>query len=132
MNPCRSNIASMSPATPSEAEAACVFCRIVRGQLPAQIVTRSDALVAVRDINPQAPQHLLIFPTAHIPTLADVTETQAPLMGEALLLANRLARDHRLQAGYRVVINCGAQAGQTVWHLHLHLLGGRSMGWPPG
>lgn len=89
--------------------------------------------MAIADIHPQAPTHLLVIPTEHIPTLADVTPAHTLLMGHMLHLANRLARDFRLtQTGYRVVINCGVQAGQTVWHLHTHILGGRSLRWPPG
>ena len=111
----------------------CLFCRIAQRKIPADIVGETDGLVAFKDINPQAPTHLLIIPTEHIPTLADVTEAHAGLVGQAVQFANRLARQYQLQpSGYRVVINCGAQAGQSVWHLHLHLLGGRPMQWPPG
>jgi len=111
----------------------CVFCRIVQRHIPAEIVDEDEEVLAFKDLNPQAPTHLLVVPKAHIPTVADLTQTNAPLLARAALMANRLAKQHGLtQAGYRLVVNCGAQAGQSVWHLHLHLLGGRPMRWPPG
>ena len=114
-------------------ETDCLFCRIVHRQVMTEIVAEGDGLIAVKDINPQAPIHLLIMPTEHIPTLADATDTHTALLGQALQFANRLARQHELtSSGYRVVINSGAQAGQSVFHLHVHLLGGRTMRWPPG
>ena len=113
-------------------DAACLFCRIANRSLPAEIVAETDGLLAFKDINPQAPTHLLIIPTEHIPALADASEADTSLMGRALQFANRLARQYQVQAGYRVVINSGSQAGQSVFHLHLHLLGGRTFGWPPG
>ena len=115
------------------ASADCVFCRIASRSIPATVVAEEDGLLAFTDLNPQAPTHLLIIPTEHIPTLADLTPAQAPLMGRAVQFANRLAREQQLtESGYRVVINCGTGAGQSVWHVHLHLLGGRPMRWPPG
>ena len=111
----------------------CLFCRIVNRTLPAEIVGEADGVVAFRDLHPQAPTHLLIVPPTHIATLADTTETDTLLLGRTVQFANRLARQYRLeQTGYRLVVNCGAEAGQSVWHLHLHLLGGRSFQWPPG
>lgn len=111
----------------------CLFCRIASRQLPAKLVGEADGLLAFQDVDPQAPTHLLIIPTEHLPTLADAGEGHAKLLGQALLFANRLARQYGLhQSGYRLVINSGAQAGQSVWHLHVHLLGGRPMRWPPG
>lgn len=111
----------------------CLFCRIVSRELPADIIAEADGLLAFRDTNPQAPTHLLIIPKEHIPSLTEATDAHTTLLGHAIQFANRLARQHRLtEAGYRLVINCGAQAGQSVWHLHLHLLGGRPMKWPPG
>ncbi len=111
----------------------CLFCRIAARQLPAAIVAEEDGLLAFKDINPQAPTHLLIIPTEHLPSLADLTDAHTTLMGRAVQFANRLARQHQLvSSGYRLVLNCGAGAGQSVWHLHLHLLGGRPMRWPPG
>ena len=112
---------------------ACLFCRIVSRSLPADIVAESDGLLAFKDINPQAPTHLLIIPTVHIPALSDVTDTHTTLLGNLVHFANQLARQSQLvPAGYRLVINCGVQAGQSVSHLHVHLLGGRPLRWPPG
>ena len=114
-------------------EAACLFCRIVARTIPAEIVAETDQLSAFKDIHPQAPTHLLIVPKEHIPSLAEASDSHTSLMGELLLFSARLARQYQLvQPGYRVVVNCGAGAGQSVWHLHLHLLGGRPMRWPPG
>jgi histidine triad (HIT) family protein len=111
----------------------CVFCRIAAREIPAQIVGDADGLLAFKDAHPQAPTHLLISPTEHIPTLADLGEQHVSLMGRAIQFANQLAETFTLrQAGYRLVANCGAGAGQSVWHLHFHLLGGRSLTWPPG
>lgn len=114
-------------------ETGCLFCRIVTHALPADIVAEVPGLLAIKDLHPQAPTHLLIVPSEHIPTLADAAEAHTTLLGRALQFANQLARQFKLVAsGYRVVINCGAGAGQSVWHLHLHLLGGRTLTWPPG
>ncbi|MBI3011606.1 MAG: histidine triad nucleotide-binding protein [Candidatus Omnitrophica bacterium] len=111
----------------------CLFCQIAARRIQTEIVAEADGLLAFKDVNPQAPTHILIIPTEHIPTLADATQAHTTLMGNALHLANRLARSYQLtSSGFRVVINCGPEAGQSVWHLHLHLLGGRSMRWPPG
>lgn len=114
-------------------EPSCLFCRIANRSLPAEIIGEADGLIAFKDINPQAPVHLLIIPTEHIPSVADATEGQTALLGKLVLFANRLAHQYRLMPdGYRLVVNCGSQAGQSVWHLHVHLLGGRPMRWPPG
>lgn len=111
----------------------CLFCRIASRNLPADIVAEAEGLLAFKDINPQAPTHLLIISTEHIPTLSDTTEAHTTLLGNAVHFANRLARQYHLTtSGYRLVINCGSQAGQSVWHLHFHLLGGRALRWPPG
>ena len=111
----------------------CLFCRIASRAIPADIVAQEQGLLAFKDINPQAPTHLLIIPSDHIPTLADVTPGQTALLGNAVQFANRLAKEHQLtRSGYRLVINCGEGAGQSVWHLHFHLLGGRAFQWPPG
>ena len=111
----------------------CLFCRIASRMIPADIVAEAEGLLAFKDIHPQAPVHLLIIPTEHIPTLADATEAHADVLGRTLQFANRLARQYQLvPSGYRIVINCGAQAGQSVWHIHFHLLGGRAFQWPPG
>ena len=111
----------------------CLFCRIASRTVPADIVAETDGLLAFKDINPQAPTHLLIIPTDHIPTLADAAPSHTALLGNAVHFANRLAQQYQLtQGGYRLVVNCGSGAGQSVWHLHFHLLGGRPLRWPPG
>ena len=113
--------------------AGCLFCRIATRTVPAQIIAELDGLLAFKDVNPQAPTHLLIIPTEHVASLDEITEHHTMLMGRALQFAGRLAKEHQLSpAGYRVVVNCGSQAGQSVWHLHFHLLGGRALRWPPG
>ena len=115
------------------ADADCLFCRITSRQVKADIVAETGELLAIKDINPQAPTHLLVIPKEHIPTLADATDGHTVLLGSALQLAKQLARQHQLsQGGYRVVVNTGAEAGQSVFHLHVHLLGGRPFRWPPG
>lgn len=109
----------------------CLFCRIVRKEIPAKIVAETDDCVAFRDINPQAPVHILIVPREHIPMVKDVND--ATIVGKLTQLAADLARREGVaDGGYRLVINSGADAGQTVFHLHMHLLGGRHMAWPPG
>jgi histidine triad (HIT) family protein len=111
----------------------CLFCGIIEGKIQGDIVYRDDSLVAFKDINPKAPVHILIIPRKHIATLGDVGSVDAPLIGAIFIAAAKLAREHRIaDDGYRVVVNCGAAAGQTVFHLHYHLMGGRHMGWPPG
>jgi histidine triad (HIT) family protein len=109
----------------------CLFCKIVRGEIPAQEVYRTPSLVAVRDISPQAPTHVLVIPTHHVASMNDVDDGAA--LGELLLAARDIARLERIDVrGYRLVINTNAEAGQSVPHLHVHVLGGRSMLWPPG
>lgn len=109
----------------------CLFCRIVQKEIPAQIVAENDDMVAFRDINPQAPVHILIVPREHVPSLNQVRDPA--LVGKLATFAAELAsREGIAERGYRTVINTNADAGQTVFHLHLHLLGGRHMGWPPG
>ncbi len=110
----------------------CLFCRIVEGSLPARIVHRDEHCTAFWDIRPQAPTHLLIVPNRHLDSLDAAKEEDAALLGHLLLTAARLAEQLGLERGYRVVINTGREAGQSVFHLHLHLLGGRPLGWPPG
>lgn len=111
----------------------CLFCKIVNGDLAADIVYENDALVAFRDINPKAPTHILLIPRRHVATMNDMQDGDQSLAGELFLQAARIAADEGLaDDGYRVVMNCNAAAGQTVFHIHLHLLGGRAMGWPPG
>ena len=109
----------------------CLFCKIAAGTIPATVVKRSERMVAFRDINPQAPTHLLVIPTQHVASLDAATDPR--VVGDLLLFARDLAREQGLAtAGYRVVVNTNADGGQTVFHLHAHLLGGRAMRWPPG
>ncbi len=109
----------------------CLFCKIAGGEIPAQVVKRDGRLLAFRDINPQAPTHVLIIPAEHVSSLNDAPD--ARLLGEMLVFARTLAREQGFaERGYRVVLNTNADGGQTVFHLHLHLLGGRRMTWPPG
>ncbi len=111
--------------------AECLFCKIASGEIKATIVAQDDAFVAFRDLNPQAPTHILVIPRAHVATLNEATD--AGLLGRLLMHARDLARVEGLaERGYRVVINTNAEAGQSVFHLHAHLLGGRAMRWPPG
>lgn len=111
----------------------CLFCKIASGQIPANVVYRDDHLVAFEDISPKAPLHLLIIPQKHIATLNDIHDEDCELMGRLLLAASKLAKQYNIaDAGYRIVNNCNAGAGQTVFHIHLHLLGGRDLAWPPG
>ncbi len=109
----------------------CLFCKILRGEIPARLVAETDDAVAFRDITPQAPVHILVIPRRHVDSLA-TADNEAEL-GRLLALAGRVARDEGIaESGYRVVINTNDDGGQTVHHLHLHVLGGRRMGWPPG
>jgi histidine triad (HIT) family protein len=111
----------------------CLFCKIRDGQIPAKKVYEDSACLAFEDINPQAPTHLLVIPRKHIPTLNDVTEPDCQLVGHLYLAAGKIVRERGLaERGWRAVMNCNAEAGQTVFHVHLHLLGGRPMAWPPG
>lgn len=110
----------------------CLFCKIVRQEIPAKIIHEDDRALAFRDINPQAPTHILVIPKQHIPSLSGASSRNEALLGHLLLLAAEIAREENLAPGYRVVVNDGAGAGQTVFHIHLHLLGGRTFRWPPG
>jgi histidine triad (HIT) family protein len=111
----------------------CLFCGIVEGKIKGDIVYQDESLVAFRDINPKAPVHLLIIPRKHIANLMDLAPNDGPVIGQIFQLAAKLARQHGIaDTGFRVVVNHGADAGQSVFHLHYHLLGGRSLGWPPG
>jgi histidine triad (HIT) family protein len=111
----------------------CLFCKIRDGQIPAQITHRDDQAVAFKDIGPKAPLHELVIPTRHIASLADVTPADAELLGHLMVVASQRAK-HSGQAasGFRLVMNAGPDAGQSVHHLHLHVLAGRAMSWPPG
>ncbi len=111
----------------------CVFCRIVAGEVPAAVVHEDDHAIAFEDLNPQAPEHLLVIPRRHTTSVASLEEGDRELAGHLMVVAGRVARERGLESsGYRVVANVGDQGGQTVPHLHLHVLGGRSMTWPPG
>jgi histidine triad (HIT) family protein len=110
----------------------CLFCKIAAGAIPVTPLYQDEHILAFPDINPQAPFHALIIPKQHHASLAHTAASDAPLLGELLVAANNLAREQGLENGYRVVINTGDDGGQTVSHLHLHLLGKRQMGWPPG
>lgn len=111
----------------------CVFCRIVAGEIPSTRVGEGPGVIAVRDLSPRAPTHLLILSTEHIPSAADLGPTDGELLGATFELAASIARAEGIaERGYRVVTNVGEWGGQTVRHLHFHLLGGRSMAWPPG
>ncbi|MFH1762941.1 MAG: histidine triad nucleotide-binding protein [Gemmatimonadota bacterium] len=114
-------------------ESNCLFCRIAEGEIPADIVRSDPEVVAFRDIHPQAPTHILIIPREHITSVGDLADRDADLMGKLFLVARDLAREEGIsEGGFRMVVNSGPAAGQTVLHVHLHLLGGRGMGWPPG
>ena len=111
----------------------CLFCRIVAGEIPSSKVHEDDLVLAIRDIAPVAPTHVLVMPRAHVASLADMTDADAILAGRLFAVAAELARAEGIEdAGYRVVSNHGRAAGQSVDHLHLHLLGGRDLAWPPG
>ncbi|RLC65465.1 MAG: histidine triad nucleotide-binding protein [Chloroflexi bacterium] len=110
----------------------CIFCRIVRGEAPSRIVYQDDEVTAFHDANPQAPTHILVVPNRHIVSVTEAEPQDAALLGKLLLVARRLAEEENLTDGYRLVVNNGRRAGQSVFHLHVHLLGGRAFGWPPG
>ncbi|MCX7045751.1 MAG: histidine triad nucleotide-binding protein [Candidatus Sumerlaeota bacterium] len=117
----------------SQPDANCLFCKIIAGKIPSAKVYEDDRYFAFRDINPQAPMHVLIVPKAHIPTLNDLKEADTDMIGGMFLVAARLARKEGCaEDGYRALFNCNAGAGQSVFHVHLHVLGGRLLSWPPG
>ena len=111
----------------------CIFCKIMAGEMPGKIIYQDDQLVVMEDINPQAPHHLLIVPRKHIRTTLDLSTADNSLVGHIFQVAGKVAHDLGFaEDGFRVVNNCNAGAGQTVWHIHFHLLGGRDLTWPPG
>ena len=115
------------------AENSCLFCRILAGEIPAKIIYEDEQSVAFRDINPQAPVHALVIPRTHLASLDDAAAKDEAPLGHLLRAASRVAAQEGItDGGYRTVINTGAGAGQTVFHLHMHVLGGRPLGWPPG
>lgn len=111
----------------------CIFCKIAAGTIPAPLLYEDKQIVAFSDLNPQAPTHVLIIPRLHIATLNELELEHVPLVGQMFLVAKQIAAEIGIAArGYRTVFNCNIEAGQSVFHIHLHLLGGRYMGWPPG
>jgi len=110
----------------------CIFCKILKREMPARIVYEDESCIAFRDINPQAPVHLLVIPRKHFASALEADEADESVMGHLHRVAAQLARQNQITEGYRLVVNTGAGAGQSVFHLHLHVLGGRSFRWPPG
>ena len=111
----------------------CLFCNMVSGAIPCNKVYENEYVLAFRDIDPKAPTHILIIPKKHIKTLNEINENDQDLLGELLLTAKKIAKDEGIDtSGYRTVFNCNSDGGQTVFHIHMHLLGGRQMAWPPG
>jgi histidine triad (HIT) family protein len=109
-----------------------IFKRIIDGEIPAKVVYQDDECLAFHDIAPQAPTHVIVIPKKEIPSFKDIADADAALVGHMIVVIRNLARELELDDGYRVVVNCGPHAGQSVDHLHFHLLGGRAMKWPPG
>jgi histidine triad (HIT) family protein len=112
--------------------AECLFCRIARGEVASDFVYRSDGVVAFRDINPTAPTHVLVIPTLHVESAKELARDDADMLGEMFEVMTEIAADEGIEGGYRIVTNVGPDAGQSVHHLHFHLIGGRQMAWPPG
>lgn len=110
----------------------CLFCKIIAGEIPSQTVYQDDQVMAFNDIHPQAPVHILVIPKLHLPGIDRATGEHDRLLGRLLLTAQKLAQEKNLDSGYRLVINNGSDAGQAVSHLHVHLIGGRRLAWPPG
>ncbi len=111
----------------------CIFCKIVKREIPAALVHEDDISLAFRDIGPKAPTHILVIPKKHIRSVVEVTEEDNLLLGHLINVASEIAKKEGIsEKGFRLVINCGLESGQSVWHIHLHLLGGRKMTWPPG
>ena len=123
----KTKLQSSFPSSPD-----CLFCKIVKGTIPANRVYEDERCIGFPDINPQAPTHLLVIPKQHIASHAKALEEDTALLGHLMAAAAAMARDQKLDRGYRIVLNTGSDGGQTVSHLHLHLLGGRPMAWPPG
>ena len=110
----------------------CLFCKIVKKEIPSEIVFENDNLIAFEDINPQAPTHILIIPKEHFASLKEIPEDKKGILAELLLGARQIAEEKGLSRGYRIVLNTGKESGQAVFHIHFHLLSGRQMAWPPG
>lgn len=111
----------------------CIFCKIVEKKIPAKIIYEDENVIAFEDINPQAPVHTLVIPKKHIPTLLDIKEEDIYLIGHLIKVSNKIVNDKGIaERGFRIVTNCNPESGQTVYHIHFHVLGGRKMHWPPG
>ena len=111
----------------------CIFCKIVNGDIPTDLIYESKTVVAFHDINPQAPIHILVIPKKHINTLNDIDKIDKNLLGDLQIVASEIAKIKKIEIdGYRTIINCNKNGGQTVFHIHLHLIGGRKLNWPPG
>ncbi len=110
----------------------CLFCKVIAKKIPAGFEYEDNSIIAIQDINPKAPTHLLIMPKKHIAQVSEAEKTDSELLGKMILCAKELAHERKLDEGYRLIFNNGVKAGQSVFHIHLHLLGGRVMSWPPG
>jgi len=111
----------------------CIFCKIAGGEIQAETIYKDDAILAFPDLKPKAPLHVVIIPRKHIEKISDVREGEITILGKMLFAATKIAREKNIESsGYRIVVNCGADAGQEIFHIHLHLLGGRRLSWPPG
>jgi len=111
----------------------CIFCKIVKKEIPAKIVLDNDRMLGFEDVNPQAPLHILLIPKEHFPSLNEIPEEKKDILGELLLMARQIAKEKGIsERGYRIVLNTAKESGQAVFHIHFHLLGGRQMNWPPG
>jgi histidine triad (HIT) family protein len=110
----------------------CIFCRIVAGEIPSNVAYRDDAVVAIEDLTPQAPSHALVLPVSHYATISDLVEADASLATQLIAVASRLGAQRGGERGFRLVVNSGTDGGQTVGHVHIHVLAGRPMSWPPG
>lgn len=110
----------------------CLFCKIVKGEIPSTLLYEDEKVIAFEDINPQSPVHFLVIPKEHIASAADIDEDKKELMGHIIYIISKLAKERELDYGYRIVNNCGIDGGQTVDHIHFHVLGKRKMLWPPG
>lgn len=110
----------------------CLFCKIIEGEIPSDIIYEDEKVIAFKDINPQAPVHFLVVPKGHIKSVNEIDKSHKELMGHIIYIASKLAKENGLDEGYRLVNNCGKQGGQTVDHIHFHVLGKRNMQWPPG
>lgn len=116
-----------------EKKSDCLFCRIIEGKIPAKVIYENEKVLAFHDIQPQAPVHIIIIPKNHVERVSDLNRENINCWAELVLAANHIASDLKIkEGGYRLVVNCNKDAGQAVFHLHLHLLGGRKMSWPPG